>query len=485
MIPLIYQLRREIRFEKRGDSSLVVSEIPLNIVRVSARAESLLLLCDGSRSVSQVADLIGALPEEQVFRICDYFNKKGVLEAAKAPNEGYYPSVTVIIPTKDRRDELTECLGSVFSQDYPKDKVEVIVIDDGSRDGTAAAAAAFPCHVLSLTRNRGQSYCRNLGASRAGGEILAFLDSDCVADGSWLKEIVTYFQWERVGAVGGRVDGYFERSPLDRYEKAFSSLNMGRHMLYGGADNSLVYTPTCNLLVRKRVYLETGGIRPDMHVGEDVDFCWRMREGGHLLFYVPFGAVRHKHRNELFPMLRRRAEYGTSEALLYRSHPKKAKTFPVPPFPLAALMGVFAAGLLHPAFLCFSIGCLLTDGALKKFRTCRRGVPIPLWKVYFSVARTHFSFFYFVSFHGVRYYLVPLALLGLLYHPLWLLVLLLIALSSTVDYATKRPRLAFVAFLFYYILEHLYYQTGVFVGCLKAGTFGSYKLRISWRRDSN
>ncbi len=304
-----------------------------------------------------------------------------------------------------------------------------------------------------------------------------------MADIGWLAEIVPYFQWERIGAVGGRVDGYFTTSRLDRYENTFSSLGMGSHILYGGPDDSLVYTPTCNLLVRRSAYVETGGIRADMRVGEDVDFCWRMRETGSVLLYVPFGAVRHKHRNHLFRMLRRRSEYGTSEGALYRLHPEKKKVFPAPPVAVASFVGVLAAvALISPMPLCLTLICFFFDGAAKAVRTHRRGLAIPLWKVYFSVVRTHFSFFYFVSFHAVRYYLAPLVLLGFLFHPLWLLSLLLVALSSAVDYTTKRPRLAFPVFLFYYILEHLFYQAGVFAGCVRAGTFGSYRPRILARR---
>lgn len=482
MIPLIYRLRPEIRFDRLADSVLVVSDMPLNVVRVTGRVEKVLRLCDGCHSVHEIAAGLGDLQEEQVFRICDYFQRRGALETVKTRNEGYFPSVTVIIPAKDRGDELVECLESVFSQDYPKSKIEVIVIDDGSKDGTGEVAATFPCRLISLDRNKGQSHCRNLGANEARSDILAFLDSDCVANREWLAEIVPYFQWERIGAVGGRVDGYFASSLLDRYEESFSSLNMGPHILYGGPDDSLVYTPTCNLLVRRKTYIETGGIRADMLVGEDVDFCWRMRARGHTLLYVPFGAVRHKHRNRLFRMLTRRSEYGTSEASLYRLHPEKKKTFPTSAVSVSAFFGVCGALLFHSIIpLLLTLICFFLDGASKAARTRRRGLRIPLWKAYFSALRTELSFLYFASFHLVRYYLVLLVFLGFLFHPLWQLVLFLVGVSSIVDYVTKRPRLAFPSFLFCYTLEHIFYQAGVFIGCLREGTFGSYRLKIKPR----
>ncbi len=480
MIPFAYRLRNEVRFERQDDSFLVISDAPLNVVRVSVRGAAILQSCDGRKTIAQIADeLRHALTEEQVFGVCAYFSKKGVLEPVQTENDDYYPRLTVIIPVRDRGDELKGCLESVFSQDYPAERIEVVVVDDGSLDGTAGVARSFPCKLLSLDRSRGQSFCRNLGAREGRGDILAFLDSDCTADRAWLKEIVPFFQWERVGAVGGRVDGCFKESSLDRYERVFSSLSMGKHMLYGANDDSLVYAPTCNLLVRRTAYIKTGGIRDDMRVGEDVDFCWRMRAAGHALLYVPYGGVRHKHRNGLSSMLKRRMEYGTSEAALYRLHPRKRKIFPIPVTSAIAFAALCASiGTFSLLPLCLCLGCFLLDVVLKAARMGRTGVRIPLRRVAASVIRTYLSFFWVASFHPVRYYLVPIILLGLAFHGLWPLALFLLLFSSSVDYLTKRPVLAFPAFLFYYVLEHVSYQTGVFIGCVKARTFGSYLPRL-------
>ena len=275
------------------------------------------------------------------------------------------------------------------------------------------------------------------------------------------------------------MDGYFEESGLDRYENAFSSLSMGKHMIYGANDESLAYAPTCNLLTRKTVYAEIGGIRDAMHVGEDVDFCWRMRAWGHALLYVPFGGVKHKHRNRLRAMLKRRLEYGTSEGALYRLHPKKKKVLPVPVVSALAFAGLCASIVflsLLPLLLC--LACFLFDAASKRVRTGRMTIHIPLRKVAFSVVRTYLSFFYFVSFYLVRYYLVAILLVGFAFRTLWPLALFFLFLSSAVDYQTKRPALTYPGFLFFYVLEHVSYQTGVFLGCVKARTFGSYRMRL-------
>ena len=279
--------------------------------------------------------------------------------------------------------------------------------------------------------------------------------------------------------MGGFVDGYFEETTLDRYEKVSSPLNVGRHILYGGGDRSTFYVPTCNLLARRDVYREVGGITESLHVGEDVDFCWRMRNRGHDLLYVPRGVVQHRHRASLRQMLRRRADYGTSEALLYALHEERKKTLQLPPLAATAFVALIAALLsfsLWPLFV--AAGAFLVEAILKMVKIGRMKVRVGSGKVLFSTVRADFSFFYFISFHLVRYYLSLFVVGGVLFHPLWCLGFLMLVLTSAVDYTLRRPGLTFPLFLFYYGCEHISYQLGVFAGCVKQRTFGSYAPRF-------
>lgn len=460
---------------------MVVLETPLTVVRVNHQAIRILELCNGERTIGQIAEVVG-LRDDDVFNFCDYFNKQAVLEIEISKNNSYFPSVSIIVPVKDRARELTNCLRSIVDQDYPKNLMEMIVIDDGSKDDSAEVARAFPCKVLRNSRTEGQSFCRNRGAAEARGEILAFIDSDCVASTAWLKQLVVCFQWTRVAAVGGFVDGYFDHNALDRYEKVFSSLNMGRHVLFCTDNQSTFYVPTCNLLVRRDLFLENGGITESLHVGEDVDFCWRMCGKGHSLLYVPAGVVLHKHRNGIVSMLKRRAYYGTSEALLYSRHREKRKTFQGPP--LAAI--IFLSLCLAVGFLSFlpvavAVACAATEAGVKIRRIKRSILHVPIRRILFSVGRTHVSFLYFASFHMVRYYLLLFFVGGMLLPSLWLLGLAMLVYAALVDYILKRPKLSFIAFLLYYTLEHLCYQAGVAVGCVQARSLSPYRWEIRRR----
>jgi mycofactocin glycosyltransferase len=484
MIPIIYKLRESIRFEDQGDSFYVISEVPLNVVQASKRAVRILQLCDGKRTLPEVANDAGVTQEEQVFKICDYFNKKAVLETCIIENCGYFPSISVIIPTRDRAESAVECLESIYSQDYSADRIEIIVVDDGSRDKTQKLVSRFPCTLLANPESRGQSYCRNFGAQRAKNEILAFLDDDCVASRTWLKDLTPYMQWKTVGAVGGYVDGYSNNSLLDRYEKEFSRLNLGKYILRGVKDNSMFYVPTCNMLVRKKAFDETGGIRETLRLGEDVDFCWRLRDAGWQALYVPSGTVMHKHRNTLGKMLRRRADYGTTEAVLSMLHPQRRKTLQWHPLAAAAFLGLCFAIAFFTLFPLVVTGVIFAaETATKALRLHRKRVRISFGKVCFSVLRMYISYFFMMSFHLSRYYLVLLLPLGVAFPSLWALGLALLLLAASVDYSAKRPRLPFPAFFVYYVLDHLSYQLGVLAGCLRIRSFRSYLVRLIRRPD--
>ena len=111
--------------------------------------------------------------------------------------------VSVIIPAYNSEATLPELLDSLLNQSYQD--FETIVVDDASMDGTSQVARSYPCKVLTLSKNRGPAYCRNIGADNAQGDILAFTDSDCRADEDWLKNIHTYFSQHRVDAIMGKL----------------------------------------------------------------------------------------------------------------------------------------------------------------------------------------------------------------------------------------------------------------------------------------
>jgi mycofactocin system glycosyltransferase len=402
---------------------------------------------------------------------------RGYLKLARIAPLAAFPRVSVIIPVRDQPEDLLDCLKSLEKLHYPGEALEIIVVDDGSQKEVAPIIASPNIKVIRNKISLGPAACRNAGAQNAAGNIFAFLDADCLAGENWLAETVPFLQSAGAGAVGGYLDGYYRKSFLDRYERAFSPLNMGKRLIIEAKTDSGFYVPTANLLVTREAFTAAGGFKESMHIGEDVDFCWRLRDAGYTLLYAPFGSVAHKHRRRPGRMLRRRAAYGTSEAVLYRAHRDKKKGFAVSLYAgLSWLALSLALLLLNPYPLCalpllFGIDLWRKSVTLKKFK-----MKLPFPSLVSSALRSYLSFGYFAFFHFVRYYLVVIIGLGVLWYPVWLFGGLALIWTSLTDFCVKKPALLYPVFLFYYLLEHLAYQVGVFWGCLKKGYFGSYLL---------
>jgi mycofactocin system glycosyltransferase len=452
------------------DGYFLVSRLPLRILRINhALFQILERIRDGG-----TADF----DDGGFLRVLLGLASKGYLDLEAAPEPEEYPMVSIIVPVKDQPADLADCLESLEHLDWPPGRWEIIVVDDGS---DRPVAAPPDIQVFRHDVSQGPAAGRNRGARHARGEILAFLDADCLAGKEWLRELVPFFKAAGVGAVGGYVAGYSQNSFLDRYEDACSSLKLGRRLLLEGRGPATFYVPTANMLVSRAVFAAAGGFGEGRRVGEDVDFCWRMRDLGYSLVYAPCGRVAHKHRSRLGRMLRRRAEYGTSEAGLYRAHRDKKKTFVIPVFAGLAFLALAAAVLLLNPYPLIPIPFFIGLETWRRSAAVKKtGLKFRPGPVAGSTLRSGLAFFYYVFFHLVRYYFVPLLALGFLWHPVWGFAGLALAVTSVVDFFVKKPRLPYPVFLFLYALEHLAYQAGVFLGCLKARSFGSY--RLSFRR---
>ncbi len=442
--------------------------------------ESLFHLLEHIREGGKIGDFTRRNPvmnSENILKVLLMLAGGGYLTLDKVKALKDFPFVSVIIPVRDQPENLMECIASLENLCYPKDKLEIIVVDDGSKQEVARILSSPGIRIIRHEESKGQSAGRNAGAAVARGDIFAFLDADCIAGKNWLAETVPFFRAVNAGAAGGYIDGYYRDSFLDRYERAFSSLNMGQRLIMEAKSSSAFYVPTANLLVSRDVFKAVGGFNEKMQIGEDVDFCWRLRDLGHTLVYVPFGTVAHKHRNRLGRMLQRRAEYGSSEAMLYGAHRDKKKNFSISVFSgLSFLALLLAIILLNPYPLCAIPLFFIIDSMIKSGAAGKNKMPRSFRQVAASALRSYFSFFYYAFFHIIRYYLVWIIALGFWWYPLWILGGLGIVWSSGTDYFIKKPALLYPVFLFYYLLEHLVYQAGVLAGCFKHKYFGSYLL---------
>jgi len=471
MVPFVFKLAKGIKLTEEADKYYITSQTPIRYLRLNRSLFELIKQVSSGCSLDEITSKKTPGQCKQIVELVFSMVSKGFLEYNcdvdfNLENKDM-PRISIIIPVRNRPDDIGDCLKSIKNLDYPKEKLEIIVVDDGSTDDTVHVIQSYGVKLICNAFSMGPGKSRNLGEIISTGEILAFLDSDCKVSSDWLAKIVPFFSLPGIGAVGGFVAGYFKASTLDRYEDAFSSLNMGRRIIFNNQAESRFYVPSCNFFVRREVFQELNGFNSHMQVGEDVDFCWRLRDGGYHLLYVPYGVVYHKHRNRLLIMLKRRFDYGTSEASLYTHHSGKKKVFLCPLNQGLSIIVVLWAILARSLLPLWFLGSFFGADFLTKKRLLTLFSPtFSNSSIALSILRSTFNFWYSWCFYLIRYYLLLIILLVYAFPTLGLFLIFILLISSTVDYFLKKPQLSYLSFLSIYVLEHSFYQSGVFYGCV-------------------
>ncbi|UCG04884.1 MAG: glycosyltransferase, partial [Desulfobacterales bacterium] len=225
---LAFRLRKNVSVHDTDGKFQLVLCYPLKSIRIHSCWRSLFkhLSDRGFSSFDTICSITrNRNPEELEFFLSDLV-RRGFLERRGVSALSNHLFVSVIIPVRNRPDDIDVCLQSLEKLDYPNDKLEIIVVDDASTDQTPDVVGRFPVRFIGLKQHKQASYCRNIGARNASGDILAFIDSDCLAGSAWLRELVPAFKDGELGACGGVVDSYFNENGLDHYEKVKSSLNV-------------------------------------------------------------------------------------------------------------------------------------------------------------------------------------------------------------------------------------------------------------------
>lgn len=225
--------------------------------------------------------------------------------------------VSVIVCTRNGRGRIGACLAALGRLEDPN--YEVIVADDGSLDGTPEYVEKnFPSVRLLRLEPGGLSVARNAGAAAAEGAIFAFTDDDCETDREWISRMRSIFKHGIYQAACGP-----NLPPRPRtWQEAVICAAPGAPSHVMLDDREAEHLPGCNLVVTRAAFLAVGGFDPQFQTaGDDVDFCWRLRDAGFKLGFVAGAFVWHWRRPSLAAFLRQQAGYGKAERLLIAKHP--------------------------------------------------------------------------------------------------------------------------------------------------------------------
>ena len=184
------------------------------------------------------------------------------------------PLVSFVIPVRDDAARLRRCLQSLARSTYPRERLQVIVADNGSTDGSDLVAVEAGATVLRLPGLR-VGELRNRGVQVAAGEILAFVDADHEIVPDWVSNAVETLLNHRVGAVGAPYHPPPDATRVQRLYNSLRSHHTGRP--------EVTWLGTGNMAIKRNAFQQVGGFDITLDTCEDVDLCRRLRAIGYRL----------------------------------------------------------------------------------------------------------------------------------------------------------------------------------------------------------
>jgi glycosyltransferase involved in cell wall biosynthesis len=224
--------------------------------------------------------------------------------------------VSVVIPAYNAESTIGQAVEHSLSQTREPLEVEVIVVDDGSKDDTAKVAQSAGATVI-RQENAGPAAARNRGWESATGQVICFTDADCVPSADWIENLLAGFSEEQVGAVAGSYDIANTNSWLAHW---VHQEIMERHKRMGPFVRAF---GSYNVAIPHYVLQATGGFDADYRQasGEDNDLSYRITRMGWRLAFRPLAKVAHYHPERVWNYLMEQYRHGFWRAKLYKDHP--------------------------------------------------------------------------------------------------------------------------------------------------------------------
>ena len=199
--------------------------------------------------------------------------------------------LSIIIPTHNSELTIKQCIHSLITQSFPREKFEIIVVDDGSTDETTSLAKTAGADNIINTKPCSLGKARNIGVENAKANLLGFIDSDCEAKDDWVKTIVK--ELEKLDAIGGSVQNGNPQSKVAwaEYFVEFCAFNEFRKR------SSILTMPGCNIACLKESFSKAGGFS-EVPLSEDIMFSQSLRREGFEQIFVPEMQIRHLCRTD-------------------------------------------------------------------------------------------------------------------------------------------------------------------------------------------
>jgi cellulose synthase/poly-beta-1,6-N-acetylglucosamine synthase-like glycosyltransferase len=225
------------------------------------------------------------------------------------------PPVSVVVPAYNAERTIDECVRSLLALRYPASRLQLVMVDNDSRDGTARALARYGDRIAVVRETRrGPGAARNAGLRVAEGALVAFTDSDCVVDRDWLARLLSPLADPQVGVAGGAILALPPTGEIERYGETIHDHRKAIEVF------DPPYAITMSWASRREVLYELGGFDPWFRRGEDVDLSYRVVQAGYRLAFVPDAVVYHRNERTLAGLFREGCAHGFYGVRTRRRH---------------------------------------------------------------------------------------------------------------------------------------------------------------------
>ena len=284
---------------------------------------------------------------------------------------------SVIIPTYNRPDRVQECLESLLKLDYRRDRMEIIIVDDGSKTPLDEIISPYQNQInLTLIRqeNSGPAKSRNTGALAAKGEFLAFTDDDCTPTSDWLTQLELQFKKKQNCLIGGTI---INALPDNIYTTASQEIISYLYSYYNANPEEALFFTSNNIAVAKDLFIKVGGFDASFSfAAEDREFCDRWLHLGYKMIYARDVKVYHAHQLSLKKFWQQQFNYGRGNFYFQTITAKRSgKKYQKISFYYNLLRYPFSRSFNHSAWLIaslfllsqFAIAAGLFSARLEKF----------------------------------------------------------------------------------------------------------------------
>ena len=225
--------------------------------------------------------------------------------------------VSIIVTTFNSESTIDECLRSILELDYPKELLEVIVIDGGSTDATIERTKSYPVKLVYSQLNPPAAY--NLVLKTVKNEVIGVIDSDAKVEKGWLRKLVKHLHNPKVAGASGTVETWNKDSLVPRV------IGYELNYRYQRLPNTVERVATMNLLLKKKVTMEIGGFDEALPTQYDTDIGARLAQADYKIAFDSEAICYHFHRPTLRTFFKQQYKYGQNTWKLYFKHPQLAK----------------------------------------------------------------------------------------------------------------------------------------------------------------